>query len=53
MQMAQLINQYDEARSAVATVGNLVNQPAEEGVPGTAFAHRSRAKWSFPAYLQI
>jgi ATP-binding cassette, subfamily B, bacterial HlyB/CyaB len=31
MQMAQLINQYDEARSAVAIVGNLVNQPAEEG----------------------
>ena len=34
MQMAQLINQYDEARSAVATVGNLVNQPAEEGRSG-------------------
>jgi ATP-binding cassette, subfamily B, bacterial HlyB/CyaB len=34
MQMAQLINQYDEARSAVATVANLVNQPAEEGRSG-------------------
>ncbi len=34
MQMAQLINQYDEARSAVATVGNLVNRPAEEGRSG-------------------
>jgi ATP-binding cassette, subfamily B, bacterial HlyB/CyaB len=34
MQMAQLINQYDEARSAVTTVGNLVNQPAEEGRSG-------------------
>ncbi len=34
MQMAQLINQYDEARTAVATVGNLVNQPAEEGRSG-------------------
>jgi subfamily B ATP-binding cassette protein HlyB/CyaB len=34
MQMAQLINQYDEARSAVAIVGNLVNQPAEEGRSG-------------------
>ncbi|MCA1453676.1 peptidase domain-containing ABC transporter [Bradyrhizobium sp. BRP22] len=34
MQMAQLINQYDEARSAVITVGNLVNQPAEEGRSG-------------------
>jgi ATP-binding cassette subfamily B protein len=34
MQMAQLINQYDEARSAVATVRNLVNQPAEEGRSG-------------------
>ena len=34
MQMAQLINQYDEARTAVATVGALVNQPAEEGRSG-------------------
>ncbi|UFZ01826.1 peptidase domain-containing ABC transporter [Bradyrhizobium ontarionense] len=34
MQMAQLINQYDEARSAVGIVGNLVNQPAEEGRSG-------------------
>lgn len=34
MQMAQLINQYDEARSAVATVGKLVNQPPEEGRSG-------------------
>lgn len=34
MQMAQLINQYDEARTAVATVGKLVNQPAEEGRSG-------------------
>jgi subfamily B ATP-binding cassette protein HlyB/CyaB len=30
MQMAQLINQFDEARSAVAIVANLVNQPKEE-----------------------
>ncbi|GEC15100.1 peptidase domain-containing ABC transporter [Nitrobacter winogradskyi] len=34
MQIAQLINQYDEARSAVATVSKLVNQPAEEGRSG-------------------
>jgi len=34
MQMAQLINQYDEARTAVATVAKLVNQPAEEGRSG-------------------
>ncbi|ABA03802.1 ABC transporter, transmembrane region [Nitrobacter winogradskyi Nb-255] len=34
MQIAQLINQYDEARSAVATVSKLVNQPAEEGRAG-------------------
>lgn len=34
MQMAQLINQYDEARTAVTIVGNLVNQPAEEGRSG-------------------
>src|ERR1700733_6576868 len=31
LQMARLINQYDEARIAVAVVGRLVNQPAEEG----------------------
>jgi ATP-binding cassette subfamily B protein len=34
MQMAQLINQYDEARTAVSIVGKLVNQPAEEGRSG-------------------
>jgi ATP-binding cassette subfamily B protein len=34
MQMAQLVNQYDEARIAVAIVGNLVNQPPEEGRSG-------------------
>jgi ATP-binding cassette subfamily B protein len=34
MQMAQLINQFDEARAAVWMVGRLVNQPAEEGRSG-------------------
>ncbi|MCK1368324.1 peptidase domain-containing ABC transporter [Bradyrhizobium sp. 62] len=34
MQMAQLVNQFDEARAAVNIVGNLVNQPAEEGRSG-------------------
>ena len=34
MQMAQLVNQYDEARIAVAVVGNLVNQAPEEGRSG-------------------
>lgn len=34
MQMAQLVNQYDEARTAVAVVAKLVNQPAEEGRSG-------------------
>ena len=34
MQMAQLVNQYDEARIAVAMVANVVNQPAEEGRSG-------------------
>ncbi len=34
MQMAQLVNQYDEARTAVAIVGKLVNQPPEEGRTG-------------------
>jgi ATP-binding cassette, subfamily B, bacterial HlyB/CyaB len=33
-QMAQLVNQYDEARIAVAMVANLVNQPPEEGRSG-------------------
>ena len=31
LQMAQLINQYDEARSAITMVAKLVNQPKEEG----------------------
>jgi subfamily B ATP-binding cassette protein HlyB/CyaB len=30
MQMAQLVNQFDEARSAVGIVAKLVNQPKEE-----------------------
>jgi ATP-binding cassette subfamily B protein len=34
LQMARLINQYDEARIAVAVVANLVNQPPEEGRSG-------------------
>ena len=34
MQMAQLVNQYDEARSAVGIVAGLVNQPPEEGRSG-------------------
>jgi ATP-binding cassette subfamily B protein len=32
--MAQLVNQYDEARTAVAIVANLVNRPPEEGRSG-------------------
>jgi ATP-binding cassette, subfamily B, bacterial HlyB/CyaB len=34
LQMARLINQYDEARIAVAIVADLVNQPPEEGRSG-------------------
>ncbi|RXH16959.1 peptidase domain-containing ABC transporter [Bradyrhizobium guangzhouense] len=34
MQMAQLVNQLDEARSAVVIVGKLVNQLPEEGRSG-------------------
>jgi ATP-binding cassette subfamily B protein len=34
MQMAQLINQYDEARSAMITVSNLLAHPKEEGRGG-------------------
>ncbi len=32
MQMAQLVNQLDEVRTAVAIVGGLVNRPKEEGI---------------------
>jgi subfamily B ATP-binding cassette protein HlyB/CyaB len=35
MQMAKLLQQYDEARIAVNFVGGLVNQPAEEGRAGS------------------
>jgi subfamily B ATP-binding cassette protein HlyB/CyaB len=34
MQMAQLVNQYDEARIAVEVVSQLINQPPEEGRSG-------------------
>jgi ATP-binding cassette subfamily B protein len=34
LQMARLINQYDEARIAVTVVSDLVNQPPEEGRSG-------------------
>lgn len=34
LQIARLINQYDEARIAVAAVGSLVNQSPEEGRSG-------------------
>ena len=34
LQMAKLVNQYDEARIAVAVVGQLLNQPEEEGRSG-------------------
>jgi ATP-binding cassette subfamily B protein len=34
LQMAKLINQYDEARIGVAVLGKVLNQPAEEGRSG-------------------
>jgi ATP-binding cassette subfamily B protein len=34
LQMARLINQYDEARTAVGVVASIVNQPVEEGRSG-------------------
>jgi subfamily B ATP-binding cassette protein HlyB/CyaB len=34
VQMARLINEYDEARSTIEVIGHLVNQPAEEGRSG-------------------
>ena len=42
MQMAQLINQYDEARAAVAIVSRLVNQPKED--VGSAYGVRAQLK---------
>ena len=54
MQMAQLINQYDEARAAVAIVGKLVNQPAEEGRSGHGVrTPLERAHRIFRGYLQV
>ena len=43
LQMARLINQYDEARPAVAVVGQLVNQPQAVGIINltTVLAHAS------------
>ena len=51
MQMAQLINQYDEARSAVATVGNLVNRPAEEGRSGHGVRSPLQGKVEFSGVI--
>lgn len=55
LQMARLVNQYDEARIAVAVVEQLVNQPAEEGRSGhgvrTAIAghiHFSAVTFKYP-----
>jgi len=47
LQMARLINQYDEARIAVAVVANLVNQPAEEGRTGHGVRSRLEGQVQF------
>ena len=48
LQMAKLINQYDETRIAVAVVAELVNQPPEEGRSGRGVRCRSRATSNCP-----
>lgn len=47
LQMSRLINQYDEARIAVAVVANLVNQPPEEGRSGNGVRARLEGHVAF------
>jgi ATP-binding cassette subfamily B protein len=47
LQMARLINQYDEARIAVTVVAGLVNQPPEEGRSGNGVRTRLRGHVEF------
>jgi ATP-binding cassette, subfamily B, bacterial HlyB/CyaB len=47
LQMARLINQYDDARIAVAVVANLVNQPPEEGRSGHGVRSRLNGHVAF------
>jgi subfamily B ATP-binding cassette protein HlyB/CyaB len=47
MQMAQLVQQYDEARLAVGFVGALVNQPPEEGRSDTGVRERLQGHIEF------
>ncbi|MCL2716373.1 MAG: peptidase domain-containing ABC transporter [Alphaproteobacteria bacterium] len=47
MKIAQLINQYDEARGAVAVVGKLVNQAPEEGRSGNGVRSEIRGQVEF------
>ena len=46
-QLAQLISHYDEARSAIGLVGDLVNQPAEEGRRGQGVVQPVRGHIEF------
>jgi ATP-binding cassette, subfamily B, bacterial HlyB/CyaB len=47
LQMSRLINQYDDARIAVAVVANLVNQPPEEGRSGNGVRARLEGHVAF------
>lgn len=47
MQMSQLINQYDEVRTAVVIVGNLVNRLPEDGRNGTGVLSPIRGNIEF------
>jgi ATP-binding cassette subfamily B protein len=51
MQMAKLVQQYDEARLAVSFVSALVNQPAEEGRSGKGVRAPLRGQVEFSNVL--
>lgn len=51
MQMAQLINQYDDARMAVAMVSGLVNRPPEEGRSGHGVRTSLKGKVEFSSVV--
>ena len=51
IQASQLINQYDEARTAVAVVGSLANQTPEEGRSGSGVRNELKGHIEFQNVL--
>ena len=51
IQASQLINQYDEARTAVGALGSLVNQPPEEGRSGEGVRNELQGHVEFQSVL--